>query len=54
MIILRILSLPIALFTFAGLYSASIKAPGAVAIISLVLCLILALALIFNLIRRLA
>lgn len=54
MIILRILTLPMALFTFAVLYSASMKAPDAVEIISLVLCLILPLVLIAKLLRRLA
>ena len=53
MFILRILTLPIALIAFAALYSASIKAPQTVEIVSLVLCMALALALLAKLIRRL-
>lgn len=53
MFILRILTLPIALFTFAGLYSISIKAPAAVEFVSLALCMILPLVLIAKLLRRL-
>ena len=53
MIILRILTLPVALFAFTAIYSASIKAPATVEIVSLVLCLILLLALIAKLLQRL-
>lgn len=53
MIILRILTLPITLLAFAGLYTASIKAPGAVELVSLVLCVTLPVLLIVKLIRRL-
>lgn len=54
MIILRILTLPTALFVFASLYSISIKEPAAVEIVTLVLCLILPLVLIAKFLRRLA
>jgi len=53
MFILRILTLPLTLFTFAILYSASIKAPVAVEIASLVLCMSFPLALLARFIRRL-
>lgn len=52
MIILRILALPMALFTFTVLYSASIKAPATVELVSLALCMILPLVLITKLLRR--
>lgn len=54
MIILRILTLPTALFVFASLYSISIKAPATVEIVSMALCLILPLVLIAKLLWRLA
>lgn len=54
MIILRILTLPITFLTFVALYSASIKEPATVEIVSLMLCLILPLVLIAKFLRRLA
>lgn len=52
MLVLRILSLPIAMMAFAILYSAAIKAPAAVEMISLLLCMALPLALIAKAARR--
>ena len=49
MVLLRILTLPIALLTFSALYSASIKAPAAVEAVSLLLWMSLPLALIAKL-----
>lgn len=53
MSVLRVLSLPLTLFTFSALYSLSSKAPQAVEIASLMLSMVLPAVLIVRLIRRL-
>lgn len=52
MLLLRILTLPIALFAFVVLYTLAIKAPAAVEAVSLLLWMGLLLALIVKLTRR--
>lgn len=53
MFIFRILTLPIALFAFAAIYTICIKTPETVEIVSLVLCMALLLVSVARLIRRL-
>jgi hypothetical protein len=52
MLLLRILTLPIAMFTFVVLYTLAIKAPAAVEAVSLLLWMGLPLVLIAKLTRR--
>lgn len=51
MLLLRILTLPIAMFVFAALYTMAIKAPHAVEVGSLVLWIILPLLIVAKLVR---
>lgn len=51
MLVLRILTLPIAMLVFAVLYTLAIKAPAAVEISSLVLWIILPLLIVAKLVR---
>jgi len=51
MLLLRILTLPIAMFVFAALYTMAIKAPHAVEAGSLLLWIILPLLIVAKLVR---
>ncbi|MGO7727949.1 hypothetical protein [Rhizobium leguminosarum] len=51
MLLLRFLTLPIAMFVFAVLYTLAIKAPAAVEIGSLVLWIIVPLLIVAKLVR---
>lgn len=52
MIVLRILSLPIAIAAFAFLYTAAVKAPEVIEAGSLALWIVLPLAIVGKFIRR--